>query len=113
MPSDPSSSSIRDNFRRGIVGDFLRAKVQEGSQLSFVSAYFTIYAYQALQRELSEIEHLNFLFGEPRFITSLDPDKTATKHFRIEDDELRLENKLEQKRLARDCADWIQSKSED
>lgn len=110
MSIGPNSSSIRDNYRQGIVGDFLRTKVREGSSLSFVSAYFTIYAYQALQKELNAIDHLNFLFGEPRFINSLDPDKTDKKHFRIENDELRLENKLEQKRLARECAEWIMSK---
>lgn len=40
------SSSIRDNQGRGKVGDFLKDKIQVGSKLSIVSAYFTIYDYK-------------------------------------------------------------------
>jgi len=43
------TSGIWDNHHRGLVGDFLRGKILEGSDLSFVSAYFTIYAYAALK----------------------------------------------------------------
>jgi hypothetical protein len=39
-------SSIRDNQGRGKVGDFLKDKIQAGSKLSIVSAYFTIYDYK-------------------------------------------------------------------
>lgn len=103
-------SGIRDNHHRGDVAEFLRAKIQSGSRLSVVSAYFTIYAYDALRENLDWIEHLDFLFGEPRFIKSLDPDKTATKAFVLDGNGLQLTNRLEQKRVARDCADWIRKK---
>ena len=106
------TSGIRDNHYRGSVGDFLREKICEDSKLSFVSAYFTIYAYDALKAELDQIDHLRFLFGEPQFIQSLDPEKTEKKHFRIENDTLELENKLQQRRVARECADWLDTKSE-
>lgn len=105
-----SSSGIRDNYTRGSVGEFLRAKIANGSRLSVVSAFFTIYAFDALKHQLRGIEHLRFLFGEPRFINSLDPDKTDKKAFKIEDDGLQLANRLEQKRVARECADWIKEK---
>jgi len=103
-------SGIRDNYRRGCVGDFLKNKIQEGSTLSIVSAYFTIYAFEALKEHLTSIEGLNFLFGEPRFIHSLDPDKADKKAFKIEDDGLELANRLEQKRVAGECAQWIEDK---
>jgi SNF2 family DNA or RNA helicase len=112
MPNSSNDSGIRDNHRRGIVADFLKAKVQTGSRLSVVSAYFTIYAYEALKDRLDQIEHLDFLFGEPRFIASLDPDKTEKKAFKLEDNELHLANCLQQKRVARECADWIRQKVE-
>ncbi len=109
--SKPShNSGIRDNYRRGTVAEFLCSKMQAGSELSFVSAYFTIYAYEALREKLDAAAHLRFLFGEPRFINSLDPEKVDKKAFKIEDDGLRLANRLEQKRVAKDCADWIRSK---
>ena len=110
MPNPLNNSGIRDNHHRGAVADFLKATIHSGSQLSVVSAYFTIYAYDALREYLDQIDHLDFLFGEPRFISSLDPDKTDKKTFKIEDEGLHLANRLEQKRVARDCAAWIQKK---
>ncbi|TAN42552.1 MAG: ATP-dependent helicase [Nitrospirae bacterium] len=105
-------SSIRDNQQRGKVGDFLKDKIQADSKLSIVSAYFTIYAFEQMKEKLKGIDHLNFLFGEPRFVKSLDPNKTDTKSFKIEDEKLALSNRLQQKAVAKECAEWIQSKVE-
>lgn len=103
---------IRDNHSRGNVTDFLTKKITAHSRLSVVSAYFTIYAYEALSKELDQIEHLSFLFGEPSFIASLDPEKTDKKSFKIEDEGLNLANRLQQKEVARRCVEWIRNKVE-
>ncbi len=110
--SDNLPSGIRDNYERGSVGDFLKEKIQDGTKLSIVSAYFTIYAYDALKENLDQIEHLRFLFGEPRFIQSLDPNKTDKKAYNLEDGSLHLTNRLEQRRVARECAAWLEQKTE-
>ena len=110
MAEQQKISGIWDNHSRGAIGDFLREKIQPDSHLSFVSAYFTIYAYAVLKEQLDGINHLRFLFGEPGFIQSLDPDKTEKKAFRLEDDSLSLSNRLTQKGIARECAEWIESK---
>src|SRR5258705_6130703 len=110
MATPANSSGIRDNHRRGNVADFLRGKVQTGSQLSVVSAYFTIYAYEALKDKLDHIEHLDFLFGEPRFIASLDPDKTEKKAFILDGSGLKPANRLQQKRAAPKRAEWFRHK---
>ncbi|HYD50209.1 MAG TPA: helicase-related protein, partial [Terriglobales bacterium] len=107
-----NNSGLRDNHSRGSVADFLRTKIQTGSRLSVVSAYFTIYAYDALKAHLDEIEHLDFLFGEPSSVTNLDPSKTEKKSFLIDADGLKLANKLQQKRVAKDCAHWIEQRVE-
>ncbi|MBI3585123.1 MAG: hypothetical protein HY096_14395 [Nitrospinae bacterium] len=60
-------SSIRDNQGRGNVGDFLKEKIEIGSKLSFVSAYFTIYAFEQIKDKLWQIDHLNFLFRRASF----------------------------------------------
>ena len=117
MPTQPplpytTASGLRDNHHRGSVGGFLADNIQIGSSLSIVSAYFTIYAFQALQCELEGIQKLRFLFGEPRFLKSLDPDKTDKKSFQIEDIGLTLGHRLVQRRAARDCAEWIKEKVE-
>ncbi len=110
MPSPANTSGLRDNHSRGTVADFLTAKIRDGSKLSVVSAYFTIYAYEALKQALDRIEHMDFLFGEPSFSNRLDPDKTEKKSFLIDVDGLRLANRLQQKRVAKECADWIEHK---
>src|SRR5450631_529169 len=110
MPSPTINSGLRDNHTRGTVADFLRAKIQSNSNLSVVSAYFTIYAYDALKEILDRIAHLDFLFGEPSFVNRLDPSKTETKSFIIDADGLELANKLQQKRVAKECAEWIEQK---
>ena len=104
------ASGIRDNHSRGTVGDFLQSKIQPGSKLAIVSAYFTIYAFESLTQELQSIDELRFLFGEPRFVRALDPDKNDKKSFKIEDEGLTLQNRLQQKRIARECANWIRDK---
>ncbi len=104
-------SGIRDNRGRGTLGDFLKDKIQVGSQLSVVSAYFTIYAFEALKQELMGIEHLNFLFGEPRFVQSLGAS-TDKKTFQIEDRDIRLSSRLKQSQLAKECQNWIREKVE-
>ncbi len=110
MPSPPSISGLRDNHTRGSVGRFLSEKIQGGSRLSVVSAYFTIYAYDALKEILDQIDHLDFLFGEPSYVNRLDPSKTENKKFIIDPTGLELANRLQQKKVARDCAAWIEEK---
>jgi phosphatidylserine/phosphatidylglycerophosphate/cardiolipin synthase-like enzyme len=109
-PLETPMHGIRDNHSRGSVADFLRLRLSEGSMLSVVSAYFTIHAYHALKEELDGIDRLKFLFGEPRFIGSLDPEKTERKRFSIEDDGLELANRLQQRKVAYDCARWLEEK---
>jgi len=106
-------SGIRDNSEtRGSVGQFLQDKIKPGADLSIVSAYFTIYAFAALQDQLLGAQGLRFLFGEPRFIKSLDPEKTEKKAFRIEDDGLALSmERLQQRAEARACADWMRQEN--
>src|SRR5205823_5125902 len=82
------------------------------SKLSVVSAYFTIYAYDALKPCLDNIGHLDFLFGEPSFVNRLDPSKTEKKAFIIDADGLELANRLQQKRVAKECAEWIERKAD-
>src|SRR3990172_3902802 len=117
MPTDKAVTSldnagIRDNHRCGRVGDYLKDKIQPSAKLSVVSAYFTIFAYEALRTALDSVDSFRFLFGEPRFITSLDPSKVDPKAFKIEDDGLQLANRLQQRAVARACADWIRAKTQ-
>ncbi len=114
MPDNNPSlkSGIRDNLLRATVYDFLKQEIQDGSELSIVSAYFTIYAYEKMQDHLHNIEGLRFLFGDPDFVKRMDPNNTDKKAFDITDTGLALNQQLRQKPIARACAEWIKEKVE-
>ncbi|WP_197711041.1 hypothetical protein [Chromatium okenii] len=69
--SAPTLHGIRDNHQRGKVIDFLSQHVTANSQLAIVSAYFTIYAYDALATELDQIQHLRFFLVSPVLLPRL------------------------------------------
>lgn len=104
-------SSIRDNYKKGTVGNFLIENIKQNSELSFVSAYFTIYAFEKLQKSLENINNLRFLFGEPKFIETIDK-KRVYQEYKIQDDNIKIDNILQQKKIAKDCYNWIESKVE-
>ena len=105
-------SGIRDNLLRETVYDFLQQEIKNGSALSIVSAYFTIYAYEKMQHSLNKIEGLRFLFGDPDFVKRMDPNNTDKKAFDITDTGLELNQQLRQKPIAKTCAQWIKEKVE-
>ncbi len=109
-----SESFIRDNHSQGTVGDYLKQTIHENSDVSIVSAYFTIYAYHHLKNNLDAIHKLRFLFGEPTFIKAIDPEKIHAREFKIEDDKLSipLNSRLTQRAIAKECAEWIKAKTE-
>ena len=75
--------------------------------LRMVSAYFSIYGYELLEEELRGIERVRFLFGDPDSVADLDPGTQETKAFGITENGLSPKHRLEQKHLARRCADWV------
>ena len=110
---------ILDNRSRGSVGEFLKAEIKKNAKMSIVSAYFTIFAYGELKKELNQIEELRFLFGEPTFLKN--DDSKELREFKIEKRErenalygagieIKLKNNLTQKNIAKQCADWIKEK---
>ncbi|HEU5052824.1 MAG TPA: helicase-related protein [Hanamia sp.] len=108
-------SGIKDNHSRGPVGNYLRDEIKKGSELSIVSAYFTIYAFEKLKDQLEQINRFRFLFGEPTFIrpNQLNPELKNPREYKIQDDNsIALENVLQQKSVARECASWLRQKSE-
>lgn len=55
---------ILDNKTQGKVIDKLKDNIKTGTKLSIISAYFTIYAYEELKKELNKIDKLRLLFSE-------------------------------------------------
>lgn len=106
------ASGIRDNRERGSAADFISETARCGSKLSIVSAYFTSSAYAKMRTVLDEIEATRFLFGEPRFLSSVDADSLVPPAFTLTDHGLALKAQLRQRATARACAEWIRSQVE-
>lgn len=97
----------------------LEVEIQKKSKLAIAASYFSIYAYQDLKKQLDNIEELRFIFTSPTFWG--EKDKKEQREFyipRLEREqnlygtefELRLRNKLNQKAISKECADWIRKK---
>jgi SNF2 family DNA or RNA helicase len=111
MPSTgpQSNSSLRDNrTHRGTVGDFLKSEIQTGSHLSFVSAYFTVHAYEALASQLEGAAKLQFLFGEPSFVTGIERGDKGKANFKLTEHGITIAKTLTQRPAAKACAEWIE-----
>lgn len=109
---------ILDNKQQGRVIDELRQGIKNGAKMSVISAYFTIYAYEALKKELADIDELRFIFTTPSYIKQKSDYQRefyiAHKEFgnRLSGNEfeLKLRNKLTQSAIAKDCAQWLRKK---
>ena len=110
QPQTPThQSALRDNReKRGTVGDFLKEEIQGASSLSFVSAYFTVHAYQALAGQLENAQELRFLFGEPSFIAGIDKDGKQMASFKLTESGVSIAKTLVQSTVAKACAAWIE-----
>ncbi len=104
------TNPIVDNRDRRL-GDVLRGCIEPGARLSIVSAYFTIYAWEALRDVLDSAGRVRFLYGEPRGVGEMDPGGQDSRPFRLnEDGGIDLARVLAQRPLARACADWIRER---
>src|SRR5690606_40445177 len=59
-----------DNINKRL-GDDLRQHIQRGSKLSIAASSFSIYAFEALRKELGQIDELRFIFSSDRKSTRL------------------------------------------
>lgn len=109
---------IIDNINTNVKED-LQKTLRKGSKLSIVASCFSIYAYQELKKQLEGIDELSFIFTSPTFVT--EKSSKAQREFYIQrisrerslygtEFEIKLRNKLTQKAIARECADWIRRK---
>ena len=109
---------VINNLSERVIDD-LRSKLSQGATVSIAAASFSIYAFEALKEELEQVDELRFIFTSPTFIK--EKVKKEKREFFIpklhrernlygSDFEVRLRNKLEQKAIAKECAEWIRRK---
>lgn len=100
------------------VVDDLRERLSYSSRLSIAAASFSIYAFEALKKELESIPELRFIFTAPTFTHKEKKEKreyyipklNRERNVYGTDFEIRLRNQLSQKAVAKECAEWIKNK---
>ncbi|MGF1450467.1 MAG: helicase-related protein [Opitutales bacterium] len=112
-----------DNISR-LLGEILKGDLRPGSRLRVAAGTFSIYAYEALRKELGRLEGFDFIFTSPTFTPNEATDKfrKERREFHIPKQErerslygtefeIRLKNELTQRAIAKECAEWIRRKA--
>lgn len=109
-----------NNITERVIDDLKEILSSGNSQISIAAASFSIYAYEALKEELEKLDCVNFIFTSPTFYA--DKSEKQKREFYIpklnrernlfgSDFEIRLRNRLTQRAIAKECADWIRRKA--
>ena len=109
MP-DNKPPLLLDN-RPAKVGDFLASHLDGASHFRLATAYFSVYGYDALAKQLGDNwPPTQFLFGAPEFVGNIDAGDQPPRPFNLSEEGLNFEkdNPLNQSSLARKCADWVE-----
>jgi len=115
---------VLDNISR-LLGDDLKGTVRPKAKVRIAASSFSIYAFEALKQELEGVEALQFIFTKPTFVAQEATDRVAKaprefhspeaegeRGFHGSEFEIRLKNKLTQRAIARECAEWIRRKAQ-
>lgn len=114
---------IIDNISK-LLGDDLKRTLVPGAKLKIAASCFSIYAFEALKHELERVESLEFIFTSPTFVPNeaTDSVKKERREFHIPkaereksfygtEFEIQLKNKLTQRAIAKECAEWMRRKA--
>ena len=114
---------IIDNINR-LLGEDLKRTIAPGAKLRIAAASFSIYAFEALKEQLQQVESLEFIFTLPTFVPGevTDAARKEKREFHIpktgrergfygSEFEVQLKNKLTQRAIAKECADWMRKKA--
>lgn len=107
-----------DNVHKTLKDD-MASTLRTGSKVAIAASCFSIYAFQELKEQLSDISELRFIFTSPSFITEK-ADKQKREFYipRLNRErdlygsefEIKLRNELSLKAVAKECAEWIRKK---
>ena len=106
-----------------LLGDDLKAEITSGSKVRVAASTFSIFAFEALRKELEQVSELQFIFTSPSFVTEKVTDqlRKERREFFIplghaesslygSEFEIKLRNKLTQRAIAKECAEWVRRK---
>lgn len=109
---------VIDNVNKTLKDDML-ITLRSGSKVAIAASCFSMYAFQELKEQLSDISELRFIFTSPSFVTEK-ADKQKREFYipRLNRErdlygsefEIKLRNELSLKAVAKECAEWIRKK---
>jgi SNF2 family DNA or RNA helicase len=103
-----------------LVRDDLAVTIKKGSRVSVAAICFSMYAYQELEAQLSQIEEFRFIYTSPTFIRERKekqkrefyiPRMDRERSLYGTEFEIRLRNEMTQRAIAKECAEWVRSKA--
>ena len=107
-----------DNVNKTLKDDMI-STLRSGSKVAIAASCFSIFAFQELKEQLSDISELRFIFTSPSFVTEK-ADKQKREFYipRLNRErdlygsefEIKLRNELSLKAVAKECAEWIRKK---
>lgn len=107
-----------DNINTRLIDD-LKESIGKKSKVAIAASSFSIYAFEALRKELQGVDELRFIFTSPSFLKEnfkKEVPKFFIPHLFKEADlcggefELRLRNQLTQRAIAKECSQWVKDK---
>lgn len=90
---------LLDNKNHGKVITELKKAISTGSKLSILSGLFSIYGFHSLKKELSNVPETRLLLSKW--------DNESIKILAGGLPETRFKNRLDQAKIAKDCANWL------
>lgn len=108
-----------DNVNKTLKDDLL-VEMKDDSKISIAAACFSIYAFQELKKQLKNVDELRFIFTSPTFIKEKAkkekrefyiPRQNREKSLYGSEFEVKLRNEMNQKAIAKECAEWIKKKA--
>ena len=110
---------IINNVNKTLKDDIL-ITLRSDSKVAIAASCFSIYAFQELKEQLSDISELRFIFTSPSFVTEKAdkqkrefyiPRLNRERDFYGSEFEIKLRNELSFKAVAKECAEWIRRKA--
>lgn len=102
----------------------MKRELAGASKCRIAAACFSIYAFDALKAELGRLKEFEFIFTSPTFVPNgaVDRIKKERREFFIplarpegalsgSEFEIQLRNKMTQRAVARECAEWIRRRA--
>lgn len=95
---------LLDNKKNGNVSSELKRYSFKHSKLSILASLFTLYGFESLRNELGQLDAAQILLTDWQDIN--------LQSLIGSEQEVRLINQLDQKRIAKECAKWIKEKAQ-